>query len=112
MRVLYIIIIACLTCTISCHNNTPQNKEQAVYQESAEISYPLNKKDAVRLAHQAAVEHLYIPEGIEPTILERGDNYVITWPTNWPEGILGGDFYAEVIINRNTGVIERIASSD
>ena len=103
MRVLYIIIIACLTCTISCHNNTPQN---------AEISYPLNKKDAVRLAHQAAVEHLYIPEGIEPTILERGDNYVITWPTNWPEGILGGDFYAEVIINRNTGVIERIASSD
>ena len=71
----------------------------------------LTHGDAAQLARRAAAEIANIPPEVTPIVDERGDELVITFPTNLPVGVMGAHFHAQVVINKKSGVVARILGS-
>ena len=69
---------------------------------------PLTAENAVQIARRAVAELATIPPDVTPTVDERGDEIVVTFPTNHPVGVRGADFHAQVTINKTSGVVQRI----
>ena len=81
--------------------------QQSLHGNDEKISLPLDQETAIRLAGKAARKGLYIPENVMPVVKERDRIFIITWPTTLQKGFRGGDFYAQVHINRDTGKIAK-----
>lgn len=63
----------------------------------------LTKDDAIRLARQACHGTIEVPTNAAAVVSETNENYVVTFPQPYQDGVLHGDIYAEVVIDKVTG---------
>lgn len=69
---------------------------------------PLTADEAVQIARRAVDELATIPPEVTPTVDDRGDELIVTFPTGHPETVRGADFHAQVVIHKGSGVVQRI----
>ena len=51
-------------------------------------------------------------EGVKPEVRREENIYIVTYPTDWPEGVLGADYHFQFVIDARTGeIIRRLKGS-
>jgi len=78
----------------------------------AEVHNQLTTADAIRLARQACQGRVEVPVKSESVVTETNGNYVVTFPQPYQEGVLHGDIYARVVIEKKTGKVVDMESSE
>lgn len=76
------------------------------------LSKGISEEEAVRIAREAIKGRLSVPDSVQGEVFMERSRVVVEFPTNYPEGVLGGDYYAKVTLDRNSGEVIEILGSE
>ena len=94
-------IVAILACTSGCAHH------------SGAASHSFVSRDrAVEIARTACNGKLDIPVGVIPIVTEKDGAYIVTFPTPKEPVYPKGDYFAEVTVEKASGKVIEILSSD
>lgn len=93
---------------VSC-SDQPPGADASSSDEQKSVS--LTQREAVDIAAEASHEAMSIPEGVKPVVEETETTFVVTYPMKLPPGVLGGDYYTKVTVDKNTGKIAQLLVS-
>lgn len=86
--------------------NMAESNNQSV-QSAPKLATPITEKEAVELAKKTVAGAIQIQSDTKVTVEKTNEQIVVTFGGPPPSGVRGADYDAKVIINPNTGKVEK-----